>query len=848
MKIRQLPFSLLFLTAFFFSCQNETTPPPAAPPAEKVPENPRFELIPDTHSGVIFSNNITENHRINIVSNSYMYNGGGVAVLDVNNDGLQDLYFTSTQESNRLYLNRGNFQFKDITQTAGVAAIGGFKTGVTVVDINADGLPDLYVCRSGLHANDERRNLLFVNNGDMTFTEKGKAYGLDDMSASNHANFFDYDKDGDLDVYVINHPISFGEVNKISVSQTADGKYVRNTAPRDEFESDKLFRNNGNGTFTDVSRAAGIQNRAWALSVNVADFNEDGWPDIFVGNDYIEPDLLYINNKRGGFEVQTDQYFRHTSNHTMGVDIADYNNDGRMDVVALDMIAEDNQRQKELMTTMILERYNSLVRFGYGHQIMRNMLQLNNGAHGFSEIGMLAGISNTDWSWACLLADFDNDAYKDLYITNGYRRDVTNLDYLTYTVDSINRSGGLTQFKDFEDYLKKVPTKKLQNYMFRNRGDLTFEKVSTPWGFNQKSYSNGAAYADLDNDGDLDLVVNNIHDKAFIYKNKTREQSGGHYLQIQLAGAKVNPLAIGAKVKIYTGDQTQVQELRTVRGFFSSVQPIFHFGLGEKQMVDRIEILWPDGFPQVLEQVPADQRLHLKRSEAKKGAFLPAPLPDPVFEPAQSKGLDFRHIENPFLDFDRDRLLPHQLSKSGPTIAVGDVNGDGRDDFYIGGAVNQSGALFVQNPDGSFAQTSAETWAADAKYEDIGTLFFDADQDGDQDLYVVSGGNVYSAHSPNYQDRLYLNDGAGHFQKKEGALPEITSSGSCVAAFDFDGDGDQDLFVGGRVTPGAYPTPPQSYVLRNDGGQFRDVTDEVAPDFKFLGMVTDIVFANLDQD
>lgn len=848
MKFRRYFLFPVIVLSFFFACQNDDNTSSSSPTISKeetlvAPPNARFKYLESDVTGINFTNRISEDHRINIVSNSYMYNGGGVGILDVNNDGLQDIFFTSSQESNRLYLNKGNFKFQDITQQAKIAGLGGFTTGVTIVDINNDGFSDIYVCRSGLRIADERKNLLFINNGDLTFSEEAAKYGLDDVSASNHANFFDYDLDGDLDCYVINHPITFGEVNKVSVSQK-DGKYIRNTEPRDQFESDKLFRNNGNGTFTDVSLEAGINNRAWSLSATVSDFNKDGYPDIFIGNDYIEPDWLYINNQKGGFEIKTDDYFRHMSNHTMGVDIADYNNDGNVDLVALDMIAEDNQRQKELMTTMVLERYNSLVRFGYGHQIMRNALQLNNGDGSFSEIGTLAGISNTDWSWACLFADFDNDTNKDLYITNGYRRDVTNLDYLNYTVDSINRSGGLAKFQDFNDYLKKIPSVRLQNYMFKNSDDLQFEKVSTEWGFVQKSYSNGTAYADLDNDGDLDLVVNNITDPAFIYKNRTVEQGGSNYLQIKLIGDSKNKNAVGSKVKIYQGSEIQYQELTPVRGFFSSVEHLLHFGLGNTSKVDKIEVTWHDGKILELVNIEGNQKLLLKHEDAKKGTFSsPSPVKT-IFQKIDKNGINFVHTENEFLDFDRERLLPHQLSKLGPNIAVGDVNGDGLEDFYIGGAVNQPGSLFVQNSNSTFKQT----WQSDAKYEDIGCLFFDADGDSDLDLYVVSGGNIYSVNSDNYQDRLYVNDGKGVFNLKSNALPKMTSSGSCVSAHDFDQDGDLDLFVGGRVTPNQYPTSPQSFILQNDNGTFKDMTAQIAPEFQNIGMVTDIKWADLDGD
>ncbi|MCB9284233.1 MAG: VCBS repeat-containing protein [Lewinellaceae bacterium] len=809
-----------------------------------------FELIAPESSGIAFANRITEDHQTNILTNSYMYNGGGVAVLDVNKDGLPDLYFVSSQESNRLYLNKGDMTFEDITDKAGVGATGGYKTGVTVVDINADGWEDLYVCRAGLQAVTERRNLLYINNGDMTFSEQGAPYGIDDIAASNHANFFDYDLDGDLDLYLINYPNDFSNVNQIALMEEG-GKQVRVNAPKTPMESDHLYRNEGNGKFTDVSQQAGISNRAFSLSVTVSDFNADGYPDIYVANDYIEPDFLYINNKNGTFTNRIDDYLRHQSNHTMGVDIADFNNDSRVDIMSLDMIAEDNRRQKLLMSTMMVDRYETLVRYGYGKQLMRNTLQLNMGEGGFSEVGVMAGVSNTDWSWSPLLADFDNDGWKDLYITNGYYRDVTNMDYLPYTVDSVNRAGGITpkQFPDFNDYLKLIPSERLPNYMYRNKGDLTFEKVTTPWGLYKPSYSNGSAYADLDADGDLDLVVNNIEDPAFLFKNLSVEKGKGNFLQIALEGNAPNTEGTGASIKIDQGANSQYQEMTPTRGFLSSVQHLIHFGLSDNSNIDRLEVRWPDGSIQVLENIKPNQRLVLKQSDASK-QNLPSldTAGEPFFQSANNLGLDFVHQENPFEDFNRERLLPHRFSTQGPNLAVADVNGDGLEDIFVGGAIGQAGALFLQQKNSTFHRMDQEAWSTDRAYEDTGCLFFDADGDGDQDLYVVSGGSEYPLNDSHYQDRLYLNDGKGHFSAATDALPRITSSGSCVSVHDIDGDGDLDVLVGGRVSPGAYPAPPQSIILRNEQGRFKDATDQVSLELRDIGMVTDFRWGDLDGD
>lgn len=852
-------YSLLFLSLgiFFCACSSDTTdqstpvniddPIPQAP-AYDGPA--RFSLVSPDQSGVNFSNLINETYDYNILNFEYLYNGGGVAIGDINNDGLPDLYFTGTFIPNKLYLNKGNLQFEDITDAAGVAAADGFKTGVTMVDINADGWLDIYVCRTSKADDGNKDNRLFLNNKNNTFTESAAKFGLKDNSNSNHANFFDYDLDGDLDLYLLNHRLGFKDATRMRLQQNPDGTTTRLIDPQSPFESDRLYRNNGNGSFTEVTEKAGLSNSAFGLSATVSDLNADGYPDIYVANDYIEPDYVYINNGNGTFTDRYAEYLRHSSQNSMGCDIADFNNDGLVDIVVLDMVAEEHTRYKKLMNVMQLERYNALVQYGYGHQAGRNMLQLNNGNGSFSEIGQLAGMAATDWSWGALFADFDNDGYKDLYIGNGYKRDVTNLDYMTYLRDSIERSGGVNQkrYPDLNEFLKIIPSTPLQNYMFRNRKDFTFEQVADAWGLPEKSFSNGSAYGDLDGDGDIDLVVNNIGDPSFVYENKSAGISGSNYLQVNLQGPKKNTFGVGTKITVAYSDVSQFQELTPTRGFFSSSQHLVHFGLGSQTDGITVEVTWPDGKGERRSNVSSNQKLDFKYADAKK---LDQPIvkqAPPIFEEAtQALGIDYVHEENEYQDFNRERLIPHQLSKFGPKIAVGDVNGDGREDFFIGGAMQSAGALFIQSASGTFSRVSGNTWEGDKKYEDVDAVFLDADGDKDLDLYVVSGGAAANPGSDIFQDRLYLNDGQGAFSKSDG-LPKFADSGACVSAMDFDGDGDTDIFVGGRLTPGAYPSIPNSHLLQNDGGTFTDVSAQVSPVLAQAGMFTDLLWVDLNGD
>ncbi|MFN4256400.1 MAG: VCBS repeat-containing protein [Saprospiraceae bacterium] len=848
----------LFLLALFglFLCQNcqKNSSDSASDSQPKTVTDRHFRLRTADETGIKFANNLKETATDNVIVNPYLYNGGGVAVVDVNNDDLPDLFFTSTQQQCKLYINRGNFKFEDVTNRAGVAAPEGTKSGVAVADVNGDGWMDIYVCRTGRQPSDTRRNLLFINTGAVdgypVFEEKGKEYGLDDASASNHANFFDYDLDGDLDMYLVNYPTDFHQVSQMHLQQDLNGKITRSNAPLRPFDSDRFYRNDG-GKFTDVTEKAGIVNYAWGLSATVSDFNRDGWPDVYVANDYIEHDFLYINNRNGTFTDRSMSAFKHFAHNAMGADIADVNNDGHQDLVVLDMLAPTYTRQKTLGTAMVLERYTTLLNHGYGHQLSRNVLQISNGDGTFSDAGCLAGVFRTDWSWAPLLADFDNDGHRDLYLSNGYRRDVTDMDYMVYTSDSIVKTGKPESvlFANMDEYLKLIPSKSLQKFMFRNRGDGAFDDVSTVWGLTEEAYSNGAAYADLDRDGDLDLVVNNIDSQSFIYENTA---TGNNWLQAKCAGPKGNPTGIGAQIRITSGGQQQVAEMTNVRGFLSCSEAVAQFGLGKNSAVEKVEIRWPDGKIQALENVAANTRLTLKYADARPGKWLDNPQPAPVFAAANA-GLNFRHTENQFEDLTRERLLTHRFSRSGPALAVADVNADGLDDVFFGGAAGQAGALFLQK-NGAFAATQIADFQNDKRHEDVAATFFDADGDGDQDLYVVSGSNEEAAATSYYQDRLYLTDPQKvgqavvcNFTRATDALPIETEAGSCVLSIDFDRDGKMDLVVGGSVVPGRFPEACKTLFLKNLGGKFQSTPSPLGRAGEGL-LVNDLKAADLDGD
>ena len=828
------------LTGFFFSLgENQSN---RTPFSETQIQN-KFALVDEAHTGITFKNEVPIYAKMNVLLSQYHYNGGGVSVGDINNDGLPDVFFVSNFGPDALYLNKGNFQFEDITDKAGVKGFMSWETGSNFFDINNDGYLDLLVSRSGLAPGTPSSNLIYINNGDLTFSEKATDFGISDSDNSTQTAVIDYDRDGDLDLFVLNH-----NVNRITSYNFESNNLIR--YPK---VGDRLYRNDG-GKYTDVTLSAGIIGKeiSYGLGVMVGDINEDGWPDIYVCNDFGEKDYLYVNKGDGTFEEKIDQWIDHISYYSMGGDLADYNNDGRLDLFVLDMTAQDNFRQKANMNDMNPDKFWFLVEQGMHYQYMVNTLQLNNGNGSFSEIANLAGIAFTDWSWAPLVVDFNNDGLKDLYVTNGYRVDISNKDfrdwYKKWEQDLASSSLSEEDYaKEFEKVFSKMESNPIPNYMFLNNGDLTFEDVSKEFGMDQPSFSNGAAYGDLDGDGDLDLVVNNLDQTAFIYENNASESA--NYLRLKLNGPKNNRMGIGTKIWLTADEKTQFQEFYVSRGFQSSVEPVIHFGLGNSELIEELKIKWPDGKQQILKDISSNQLLLVDYSSAKEGVSDQSKPLTLVKDISKESGLIFKHQENTFNDFDREILLPHKLSSLGPAQSTGDLNGDGLADVFIGGAKDQPGTLFLQLQDGTFEKITAEALDKDAAYEDVGALFFDFDGDSDLDLYVVSGGNEYPKNSEMYQDRLYINTEGGKLINSEEVLPKNHTSGGVVAASDFDQDGDLDLFVGGRQIPGEYPRAANSYLLRNEGSQkFVDVTNDLAKEFVQLGMVTDASWTDMDKD
>ncbi|ANE53228.1 hypothetical protein SY85_00315 [Flavisolibacter tropicus] len=821
---------------FLYACSNEseTTYVP--------PSDPLFSQMASGQTGIAFINKVTDDSSMNVFNYRNFYNGGGVAIGDINNDGLSDIYFTSNQQNNHLYLNKGNWAFTDITEKAGVGGQMAWSTGVTMADVNADGWLDIYVCNSGNIQGDKRKNELFINNHNNTFTEQAQQYNLADSGGYHtHAAFFDYDKDGDLDVYLLNN--SYYPVDKIT------NRNIRNV--RDPFAGDKLLRND-NGHFTDVSEQAGIYGSliGFGLGVTIGDVNGDYWPDIYVSNDFFEKDYLYINQKNGTFKEDVDSCMEHTSQSSMGADLADINNDGWADIFSTDMLPESDERLKTTTRFDDFDFFNSKVKGSFHKQFLQNCLQLNNGNETFSEIAAFAGVNATDWSWGALLFDFDNDGWKDIFVSNGIYKDLTNQDYIDFLQSAATREKVIQAGRfDVAAFLDKLPSTPIPNYAFVNERNLQFANQSYTLGLGQPSFSNGAAYGDLDNDGDLDLVVNNVNQPAFIYRNNQERKAGNNYLRIKFKGSGQNTMGIGSQVKLWLGKEEIVYEQMLTRGFESSVDPVMCIGIGKAKVVDSMEVVWPNLKRQVLKGIRSNQTITLDQQHANQQAY-PIPVGKALFSLAGSDLFsgDFLHHENAFIDFDRERLIPKMISTEGPKMAIGDVNGDGLEDVILGSAKEDSMKLFIQTG-GRWKQSVQKAFERDKDYENIGLELADVDGDGDLDLLAASGGNEDVVGAYTLTPRLYLNDGKGNFSRSLDKLPSISVNVSCIRTVDVDNDGDLDVFIGGRSVPGMYGEIPQSYLLINDGkGVFKDVTSANAPALQKIGMVTDAKWVDFNGD
>ena len=809
-----------------------------------------FQLLASSDTGITFQNKLTETDSFNVLSFEYIYNGAGVGVGDLNNDGLSDIFFAGNMVSSTLYLNRGKFKFDDITERASVKT-NVWCTGVSMVDINQDGLLDIYVSTIQPLVNKPPvPNLLYLNKGVNqegipVFEEVAAKVGLADSSYATQAVFLDYDLDGDLDMYVLTNALESYNRNQImELRHDGTGKSV-----------DKFYRNEGlvNGlpVFTDVSREVGVQTEGWGLGIVVNDINRDGYPDLYIANDFMSNDHLYINTGKGKFVNNIRSMLKHEEQNGMGIDIADINNDALNDIVVLDMLPDDNLRQKTMFSTIGYDRFRLFREKGYEYQYIRNVLQLNNGNNSFSDIGYFAGIYATDWSWSSLFADFDNDGYRDLFVGNGYRKDVTDQDFIAYGKELSMFSTDKDRMNSIRKEVEKLAGVRKPNFLFQNNGDLTFTDKAEEWGLDQPSYSNGAAYADFDNDGDLDLVTNNINDESFVYRNDLitgETKSDHHFLRIKLHGEKGNIEGYGAKIGVYASGQVHYAEHQTIRGYKSTVENVEHFGLGKvpSGTVDSITITWPGGKSQVLRNISVDQTIDVDNRDAVATSDKGAPSVAMLTESHKTVGIQYRHQEEEFVDFlEGQFLLPHKHSQGGPGITVGDVDGDGQDDFIVGGSAGKRAKIFLQQDNGSFKTDSLQIKVA----EDMAVLLFDADNDGDEDLYCVSGSSEFKKDKVNYQDRFYRNSGKGKFEYDASALPELTSSGSCVVANDFDRDGDLDLFVGGRVSPMRYPETPESNILVNRGdGKFDNQTSTFSSELAAAGMVTSAIWSDVNND
>ncbi|MRX40270.1 hypothetical protein GJU43_13365 [Flavobacterium sp. LC2016-23] len=796
-----------------------------------------FTTLDRSDTGINFSNNLKENDSLNYFTYNYIYLGGGVATGDINNDGLEDIFFTGNQVSNKLYLNKGNLKFEDITQKAGVGGDRRWYSGVTMADVNGDGFLDIYCCVGGKFG--PKNNQLYINNRNGTFTERAKEYGIDDIGNSIQGTFFDYDKDGDLDLFVANYPPTR--------FNSATGDYVQMMLHVKDNESGHLYRNDG-GHFANVSKEAGVMNYGLSLSATIGDLNNDSWPDIYVSNDFNSPDFMYINNQDGTFREVVKEATAHNSFYGMGVDISDFNNDGNLDIFQVDMDAKDNRRKKANMSSMNPKLFWDVVGAGFNYQYMHNCMQLStgineNGIPHFGNVSRITGTSSTDWSWGPLFADFDNDGNKDLFVTNGTRREINNNDFF-HSLEALN-----LQPKDLLKKSQEMPSEKIDNFMFQNKGNLNFEQANKKWGIEYKGFSNGVAYTDLDNDGDLDLVINNIDDYASVFENSSSKIN--NYINIKFKGNTKNTFGLGNRVYIKTKKGTQMQELTMTRGFQSSVAPELHFGVGKENTIDEVKVVWTNGKVQKLYHVKANQKLTFKEQDAKE-EVLPKTTPkNLLFATVNGVFPAFKHEENQYDDFKDQVLLPHKMSTFGPPIAVGDLNNDGLDDYFIGGAATFSGKMFLQTKTG-FVEKNVSVLEEDKASEDTGALIFDADNDGDNDLYVVSGGYEFLVNDPKLQDRLYLNNGKGDFSKaSKGVLPAMLTSGSKVYAIDYDKDGKQDLLVLGRQVPGQYPSPATTYLLHNSSTAAQpkfEVSKKAPKEFVNLGMATSAVITDFNND